>query len=453
MSTKPQPYRLDWQSANSLEDANKRLRKLWIDADEMFEILFRGLRTTDATATTAASRALLPGPMGIPGLDGLDGTDGPMGPIGPQGQKGPLGPFGLQGPPGDVGDAGEDGAFILTTPSSIDLANQTQGILPVGRGGTGTATAFTQGSVVYAGAAGVYSQDNANFFWDATNHYLGIGTTGPITFLDVHGTNYSRLALTNSSALPNTRNWILTTEEIVDGDFDIRQSNAKAGDPASAGTSRLYIRNDGNIGFGTTNPTASLHLRAGTATASTAPLKFTSGTSLTAPEAGTLEFTTDDLYATITTGAARKGIVLNNGSNLTSGVIPVATTNGRLKDSTAALLVAGGVASIVASTFEKAETGSDANVLTYTAGAADEFLLAYVATDVSALTGTSVVVTVTWKDSNNATATSIVTLSGVGDGAINIPINVRTATNVVVSTVFTGVSTAYNISAVLLRLK
>ena len=57
--------------------------------------------------------------------------------------------------------------------------------LPVANGGTGTATAFTAGSVVFAGASGVYTQDNANFFWDATNHKLGIGTASPNGKLDV----------------------------------------------------------------------------------------------------------------------------------------------------------------------------------------------------------------------------------------------------------------------------
>jgi hypothetical protein len=75
--------------------------------------------------------------------------------------------------------------------------------------------------------------------------------------------------------------------------------------------------------------------RAGTATAGTAPLKFTSGTSLTAPEAGAIEFTTDDYFATITTGTARKAFVLDDGARLTSGKIPVATTNGRLINLTA----------------------------------------------------------------------------------------------------------------------
>ncbi len=87
-----------------------------------------------------------------------------------------------------------------------------------------------------------------------------------------------------------------------------------------------------NVGIGTAVPTARLHLGAGTNVASTAPLKLTSGTSLTTPEAGAIEFTTDTFSATITTGAARKGIVLNDGTALTSGKIPIASTGGRLID-------------------------------------------------------------------------------------------------------------------------
>ena len=81
------------------------------------------------------------------------------------------------------------------------------------------------------------------------------------------------------------------------------------------GTNILNIdTTNGRVGIGTTSPTAYLHLKAGTATASTAPLKFTTGTSLTTPEAGALEFTTDDLFFTITTGTARKAFVLDDGA-------------------------------------------------------------------------------------------------------------------------------------------
>lgn len=149
----------------------------------------------------------------------------------------------------------------------------------------------------------------------------------------------------------------------------------------------------------------------------------------------------------------KKLITCANATPLTSGKIPVADANGDLVNSTASLLIAGSIPTIVASTFEKAETGSDANVLTYTTGGADEFLVVQIATDVSAITGTSIVVTLTWRDSNNNVGTSTLTLTAVGDGTINTPINAKASNNVVVSTTFVGVSTAYNISAFITRLK
>jgi hypothetical protein len=88
----------------------------------------------------------------------------------------------------------------------------------------------------------------------------------------------------------------------------------------------------GNIGIGQTTASAYLHIKAGTTTAGTAPLKLTSGTLLGTPEVGAIEFLADDYYATITTGTARKGLILNDGTNLTSGRVPIATTNGRLTD-------------------------------------------------------------------------------------------------------------------------
>ena len=63
----------------------------------------------------------------------------------------------------------------LTPSSATGGAITLAGTLGVTSGGTGTATAFTQGSVVFAGASGVYAQDNANLFWDETNDRLGVG--------------------------------------------------------------------------------------------------------------------------------------------------------------------------------------------------------------------------------------------------------------------------------------
>jgi hypothetical protein len=61
---------------------------------------------------------------------------------------------------------------------SINLAstNAVTGTLPVTNGGTGTATQFTQNSIVFAGASGIYSQNNLKLNWDNTNFRLGVNT-------------------------------------------------------------------------------------------------------------------------------------------------------------------------------------------------------------------------------------------------------------------------------------
>ncbi len=89
---------------------------------------------------------------------------------------------------------------------------------------------------------------------------------------------------------------------------------------------------EGNVGIGLTASTAKLHIGAGTATAGTAPIKLTTGTLTTVAVAGQIEFLTDDYFATISTGNARKAFVLDDGARLTSGRVPIATTNGRLTD-------------------------------------------------------------------------------------------------------------------------
>jgi hypothetical protein len=98
----------------------------------------------------------------------------------------------------------------------------------------------------------------------------------------------------------------------------------------SAGGKSYHV---GNFSLGgTATPTAKVHIAAGTTAASTAPIKLTSGTVMTTAEAGAIEFTTDDVFFTITTGAARKAFVLDDGTRLTTGRVPFATTNGRLTD-------------------------------------------------------------------------------------------------------------------------
>ena len=59
-------------------------------------------------------------------------------------------------------------------------------ILSPVEGGTG-ASAFTLGSMVFAGSSGTYTQNNSKLFWDNTSFRLGIGTASPSYPLHVSG--------------------------------------------------------------------------------------------------------------------------------------------------------------------------------------------------------------------------------------------------------------------------
>lgn len=296
--------------------------------------------------------------------------------------------------------------------SQAVLTTDVTGVLPVGNGGTGTSTVFTQGSVVFAGASGVYSQNNSNLFWDNTNIRLGIGTNSLTSRFTVSenntATNAGNYSMSNFSLLwtptatdttffraaSNYEVWARGSNDIsgvwglralsigvgINGTYS-GTVNSCAGfystvfnfqggtisfaaaaviaSPIGGGTitncrgiqiesqsvsgvgtahaiyqagasDRNYF--NGRIGIGQTAPTARLHLPAGTTAASSSPVKFVSGSLMTAPEVGAVEFLTDKLHFTITTGTARKEITLNDAA-LTSGTFPVATTNGRLTDS------------------------------------------------------------------------------------------------------------------------
>ena len=69
--------------------------------------------------------------------------------------------------------------------AQVSLTNGVTGTLPVGSGGTGTATAFTGGSIVYASSDGTYTQNNAKLAWDSTNSRLGVGTNAPAGMIHV----------------------------------------------------------------------------------------------------------------------------------------------------------------------------------------------------------------------------------------------------------------------------
>ncbi|MDQ7778660.1 MAG: hypothetical protein RDV41_02990 [Planctomycetota bacterium] len=70
-----------------------------------------------------------------------------------------------------------------------------------GASGAPTWYAPTAGSVLFAGASGVLAQDNARFFWNDTNDYLGLGTSNPMSRLHIgnSGTFGNLLTITGST--------------------------------------------------------------------------------------------------------------------------------------------------------------------------------------------------------------------------------------------------------------
>lgn len=97
---------------------------------------------------------------------------------------------------------------------------------------------------------------------------------------------------------------------------------------ATAAAARAIL---GAVSLSGDTMTGPLVLAQGTGAAGTASLKIPSSPLLLTPEAGAFERLADSLYLTISTGTARKPVVLAD-SALTSGRIPFVTTNGRLTD-------------------------------------------------------------------------------------------------------------------------
>jgi len=140
----------------------------------------------------------------------------------------------------------------------VSLTADVSGTLPVANGGTGASTAFTAGSVVFAGASGVYSEDNGSFYYDSVNKRLGIGTASPRCRLHVSA---------NASSPPGTLplGTVMTftganstaSAVVVDGfagasDLVVRRANGTAASPSglSSGDS---IGTLGARGYGTSS--------------------------------------------------------------------------------------------------------------------------------------------------------------------------------------------------------
>jgi hypothetical protein len=93
---------------------------------------------------------------------------------------------------------------------------------------------------------------NANLYWDNTNSRLGIGTTIPAHTLDVVFNGANRVARFRNTANSASAHGVLISTTRTLNDAYILNLDAN-------GSSRVYVRSDGNVGLGTTSPAAQLH--------------------------------------------------------------------------------------------------------------------------------------------------------------------------------------------------
>jgi hypothetical protein len=147
------------------------------------------------------------------------------------------------------------------------------GTLPVANGGTNTSTAFTAGSIVFAGSGGTYTQDNSGLFWDNTNNRLGINKSNPTWTFQVNSdlvlplyisstAEASILGINNNSSGNGNPQFKFYIDEIGKYSFGVDDSD---NDKFKIGTTDLStdtrITIDGsNIGINTQSPNTALHV-------------------------------------------------------------------------------------------------------------------------------------------------------------------------------------------------
>jgi hypothetical protein len=158
---------------------------------------------------------------------------------------------------------------------------------------------------MFVGASGVSAP-----LINLTGTGTATGTTG-LVFIDNSGTandagiwrssdlnGFSIYYKAGASAGNNGRH------EFYVGDTQLASFDRNSGDPKF-----IFL---GKVGTGSVStPTASLHLPPGTASANSAPLKFTAGVNLTTPEVGAVEFDGTRLYMT-QTGVTRRTIAFTS---------------------------------------------------------------------------------------------------------------------------------------------
>src|SRR5579871_3575129 len=162
--------------------------------------------------------------------------------------------------PGAIGTTTPNSGAFTTLSASGQLSANGGLTLPSGQ--NLTLSGFTPGSVPFVNSSNQLAQDNSNFFWDATNHRLGVGTNIPSKLMEVNGS--ARFDVGGTGGLidlgtPNGESGISIVGSTNRADIRFDNSTLKllagSGTSAPAATNGIIINTSGNVGIGTTTPT------------------------------------------------------------------------------------------------------------------------------------------------------------------------------------------------------
>jgi hypothetical protein len=175
----------------------------------------------------------------------------------------------------------------------------------------------SNGQIASGNDARFWSNNGSNVYRNSGN--VGIGTTTPIKELDVIG------EIQASGHIYGDFIYGTNLTSNLNGQSLYGFNNAGADlSIQTAGYSRIYVKNNGATGIGNTAPTAKLHITAGTSTAGNAPLKFTSGTLLSTPENGVMEY---DGSFWLTSGGTRRTIASSVTAGNLDAISSISSTN------------------------------------------------------------------------------------------------------------------------------
>lgn len=203
------------------------------------------------------------------------------------------------------------GHGTLASPTAVGSGDTMSGIDTYGHDGTKYLNATAIVSVVTDSVATdkvpsallFYTHPNSTSAYREVvrfNHdgRVGIGTTNPVSTLEVsraNGPNYIRVY--NDAAGTET-GFNLFNNQVSGSNWYWYLPSGSSDFRIYGSADRMIFKATGEIGVGI-SPVAAFHIKAGSTTAGTAPLKLTSGPVMTVPEAGAIEFDGTDFFLTV----------------------------------------------------------------------------------------------------------------------------------------------------------